>query len=459
MADYGLTETGFLIPTIEEIVADLRQELYDEFGTSIDLVNGILGRFVTILAERYALIWQKVEGVYNAGNPDTASGHALDALCLLTGTLRVESTYSLVTLSLTGLPGTTVPAGQQVATLSTEALFLTAEPAAIAAVPSWTYNTVYVGGARVTNAGKVYHALIGGTSAPSGGPTETTNIVTDNSVTWVYLGRGTGVVDVPGQAVAKGTVLGAAYDIRDIKQAYGGWSDVANLLDAVPGYDTQGDEALRLSRENELSQPGGSVADAIRAEILDVPGVIGATVFVNNTDDVSFEGMPPHSVELLVRGGDDATIAQKLLDQVAAGIATFGTTSSSAVDSEGNTHAIAFSRPEVLNIGVTITLTKAPYKASDSNTYPINGDDAVKAAIVAFGNAQKPGKDAVSWSIAAQAMKVAGVLDVTGCLIRAAFAPLTPPTPLSSATIAIATRQIAAFDTSWITVISSDDVP
>src|SRR3954465_2790045 len=118
MATFGLTSTGFSIPTLEEIRDAINKELFDAFGTSIDLPNGILSRFVSILAERYSLLWEQLEAVYNAQNPDSASGFSLDALCLLTGTLRIEATFSKVTLTLTGSPTTIVPAAQQISTKS-----------------------------------------------------------------------------------------------------------------------------------------------------------------------------------------------------------------------------------------------------------------------------------------------------------------------------------------------------
>jgi hypothetical protein len=318
---------------------------------------------------------------------------------------------------------------------------------------------VYAAGARVTNAGKVYHCLIGGTSAGGGGPTTEALTISDNSVTWTFVGAGTGVADVDAHSVEKGTIVGASRDISVIEQPYGGWSAVTNLLDATLGFVQQTDESLRISREEELAQPGGSVSDAIRAEILSIDGVISATVFVNNTDATDPDGLPPHSIELLVRGGDDNTIAQKLLEQVAAGIATFGTTTIAVLDSEGVSHDISFTRPTLLNIGVTVTLVKAANNPVDDTTYPLDGDVRLKDAIVSYGNAGKPGRNAVASAIGAQAFRVPGVLDVTSVLISSVASPGTPPTPVSSTTIPVSLRQLAVFDTSWINIITSNGTP
>lgn len=470
MATYGLSATGFLIPTVEEIRDSINQDLFDAFGTSIDLNNGILARFVGILAERYSLLWEQLEAVYNSQNPDTASGFALDALCLLTGTLRIEAIFSTVVLTLTGSPTTLVPAAQQVSTKSNGGVnkFLTAEPGTIVALPSYTNSTLYAQGVRFTANGKCYQVLTTGTSAVSGtgpafGVTGQTSTGTDGTVGLLYLGDGTGAVDVEAQSADKGPIIGAARDIIQIDQPYGGWSGVINVLDAHIGYDDQNDESLRISRDEELGQAGTSTADAIRAALLSITGVTAVTVFHNDTDTTDGDGVTPHSIEALVQGGDDADIGAVLLQQVAAGINTVGNVTTTPLDSQGVAQTIRFSRPAVYNIGVTITLIKQPNVSSDTTTYPLDGDAQVKAAIVAYGNAQKAGRNVVSSALMAQAFKVAGVLEVSSVLISsvAAMSPglPAPPSPSLPTTIPISTRQLAQYDTSWITVVTSDGTP
>src|SRR5262249_53874655 len=130
-----------------------------------------------------------------------------------------------------------------------------------------------------------------------------------------------------------------------------------------------------------------------------------------------------------------------------AGIAFQGTTSGTVIDSQGTAQPVKFSRPQVINVFVDITLIKDPA------VYPSNGDALVQQAIASFGQSQPTGKDAGASSIGAQAFTVPGVLDVTLTKIG------TSANPTGSATIAISTRQIAGFDTSRITVHSSTGTP
>lgn len=452
MPTYGLTATGFLPKTLEIIRDEINGALTDYFGPSLDLENGILARIVGIVAERLAELWELAEAVNSAQDPDKAAAAALDALCLLTGTFRLAAAYSEVALTLTGTPTTVVPAASRASTSTTGAKFITKASATITAAAAWVASTGYAAGNRRTNASRVYQCITAGTSAGSGGPTTTSTDITDGTAHWRYLGEGTGVIDADAQSVDTGAIVAVSGDITVIETPVGGWSSVANLLDADLGYAEQGDESLRLTREEELSQAGTSTADAIRAALLELDDTSSVTIF-ENTSDVEVDGMPPHSVEALVRGGEDEDIAQTLLDQIAAGIGSHGNTSADATSSEGVTTEMFFSRPVEINIGVDVILTKDPA------TYPADGDDQVKAAIVAFGDAQRCGKNAVASSVLAQAFKVAGVLDVTTCEISSAAAPSAPPAPTTSATIAIAPRELAVFDTSWITVTTSDGTP
>jgi hypothetical protein len=56
---------------------------------------------------------------------------------------------------------------------------------------AWAAGTVYAVGNRVTNGGKVYTCVSGGTSAGSGGPTGTTAGIADNTVTWDWVATST----------------------------------------------------------------------------------------------------------------------------------------------------------------------------------------------------------------------------------------------------------------------------
>jgi uncharacterized phage protein gp47/JayE len=448
MADYGLTSTGFVPKTLEVIREEINERMRAAFGASIDLSDGsIEGQIVAILAEREALLWEQMEVVNSSQDPDSATGTGLDALCALTGTVREVATRSLVTLTLTGTAATVVPSASRASTASTAVQFETLADGTLVALTAWAISTAYVVGDRRTNGGNAYVCTVAGTSAGAGGPSTTAPAIVDGSVTWRYIGAGAAAVDVAAQAVDTGPLVATSGDITEIETPVSGWDGVRNLLDATLGNDGELDEALRLRRELELAAAGASTPNAIRAALLNVDDVTSATVFINATDATDADGMPPHSVEALVRGGLDQDILDTLLDQVAAGILTHGTTTGAATDDEGTSHVVKFSRPDEIEIYVDVEVTV------DANEYPTDGDAQVKAAIVAWGDALSTGRDAVASALIAQVFKVAGVLDVTLLQIG------TVPAPSASTTIAIALRELATFDTSRITVVNTPGTP
>lgn len=456
MADIGLTSTGLRVQTTAEARAAIVAELHGLWGASFDLGDSTeIGQLIAIVARAIGDLGQLAEAVYAAGSRDSATGSALDAILLLTGTFRPGAASSTVTLTLTGTATTLVPSGSRVKSASTGAAFATTSAATIAAATAWANSTAYVVGDRRKNGGNIYECITAGTSAGSGGPTTTAADITDGTAHWRYLGAGAGYVDVAAASVLTGAIVGVSGDLTVIDTPVGGWSSVINTLDATLGRDVATDEEARILGETDLARPGASTPDAIRETLLALDGVESVTVFYNATDTTDGDGIPPHAVEAMVLGGDDQAIYDALLGEcIAAGIATHGTETGTALDSEGVSHTVKFSRPTEVPIWIVVNLTKKAYSAADRNSYPLDGDAQVKAAIVAFGDAQVCGKNAVSSQIAAQAFQVAGVFDVTACYIDTANTP-----PATSSTIAISTRQIATYDTSRISVVSSSGTP
>lgn len=458
---YGLTEDGFFPKTLEIVRDELVAALRAAFGPSLDFSDqSLFGQIVGILSEREALLWELMEQIYNSQNPDAATGEALDNLCLLTGTFRRDATHSIATLYMVGDNGTVVPAGTQASTESTSAIFESMASATIDTVPaSWDTSTNYVAGDIVlTSGGSIYICRGGGAPNTYDEPTHTERFPSGSifpsfptpgylGAVWVWIGTGEAYTSTSVRAVETGPTVALAYDLNTLVTGTSGLNQVVNLTDASIGANVGTDEETRLLRQSELAAPGTSTIDAIRAELFQLPLVTNVTVFQNVEDVVDADGMPPHSVEALVRGGTDQTIYNTLLANVAAGIKTHGNTTGSATDSEGNSHVMKFSRPVEIPIYVEITLIKDPV------FYPTDGDDLVAQAIADFGDLSDTGKNAVSSSLLAQAFGITGVLEVSSCFIG------TAPGPTLPTTIAIALRELATYDTSRITVISSNGTP
>jgi uncharacterized phage protein gp47/JayE len=445
MTVLGLTPDGFRAATTAEIRTDLEAEIRARWGQSLVLGDrSFLGHLVGIVADRCGAAWSSTEEVNSSQDPDKATKTALRALCALTGTFPREATSSSADIVLCGDPGTPVAAGNRVATESTASAFDTIGDVTLLALDAWVATASYSVGDRVTNSSRCYQCLEAGTAAGSGGPTTTDDDIVDGTVHWVYLGEGTAAADGVATSEDTGQIVAAGGDLTVILTPVGGWLSVRNLNDATLGSDEMSDEELRLFREAEIRAPADGSPDSIRARLLALDGVVAASVFFNNTDE-TVDTDPPHTVEALVRGGDDDRIREILWSSVAAGIRTAGTEIGTVVDSEGNDQTVHFSRPDDVEIYVDITLT------AFARNYP--GDAAVRTAVAAWGDTLATDYDVIAAAVSAAAFRVAGVLDVP--LVKIG----TAPSPSTSTTIPISKRQLAVFSPTRITVTSSFDTP
>lgn len=445
---YGLTDTGFRLKPLLTIIEEVEAAVRVDVGV---IPQGALKKLIAVVCKPIAEAWELAEAVNAAIDPDAAVETQLETLSSLTGTTRKPASPSTADLTLTGTPTTLVPSGSRAKETLNEVEFETLDDATITAVSAWAGATAYALGDRVTNASRVYQCITAGTSAGSGGPTTTAADITDNTAHWRYLGEGTGAVDVASEAIEDGPLEALSGEINTIVTPVSGWSSVINVEDASLGREVETDEALRIRRELELTRSGDATLAAIRVAVADLeddPDITAVTVFHNPTDATDADGVPPHAVEVMVQGGTDQAIRDALLTLVAAGIATHGTVSGTATDTEGTVHTVKFSRPTEVQIYVDVELTY------DAKSWPLDGEDQVKAAIVLYGDGQDAGRDAVSSAISAKGVfTVPGVLDVPVCHIG------TAPNPSSAATVVITSRQIATYDTSRITVVASAGTP
>jgi uncharacterized phage protein gp47/JayE len=151
------------------------------------------------------------------------------------------------------------------------------------------------------------------------------------------------------------------------------------------------------------------------------------------------------SFEAVVEGGSDADVANKIWLTKPAGIQTFGNTSFTITDSQGEQQVINFSRPTSIYIWVTVALT-----LYSEETFPPNGQDLVAEAINTYGNNLGIGVDVLLQRVLAQIFNVPGI--ASGAMqIAATNGPGDSPL-YGTADIPIQENEIAIFDLSRITV-------
>lgn len=336
----ALTSAGLTLPTVEEILADIVSDQETAIGDQVETgASSPLGQLNAVVANQARVVQELAAAVYAAGDPDTAEGAALERLCALTGTYRRAATYSTVEVTVT-LAATTSKASGSI----------------IGAVAGAT-DRRFVLSEDIENASGVEDDVVGTFTAEVSGPVE----ASAGTLT-VLAEPSTGVVAL------------------------------TNAADATLGEVEETDIELRERRRDELARPGTATVDAIRVDVMDsVVDADGAelledvVVFMNTSDVTDGDGLPPHSVEVLAYDGTpggtaatNAQIAAAVFAAVAAGIETYGTTSTTTLDARGVARDVSFSRPDVVEIDIEIDIETGPDYTSDIG-------DAIKAAVAAYG--------------------------------------------------------------------------
>ncbi len=445
---YGVTTSGFVVKPLDVCLSELQALAQGTFGKGIKLnASSKWGQFLGILSERESELWDALQDVHSSRDPDQAIGTDLEALCAITGIARWGATSSRASgVVLVGNAGTVIAAGKIASVLVTQSRFGLVADVTLVAVGAWAQATGYAAGVRRSAGGNVYEAIAAGLSSGAGaGPAGLGQDIVDGTVHWKWLGPGDSVGIGIFDARATGPTPAPTGQLATIETPVAGWTGIVNQSDAVLGRDVETDPALRLRREQTLAIAGSAVPDAIRAEVMRVSGVAACIVFFNDLDVVDADGMPPHSIEVMVSGGVDAEIAAAVWRSKAAGIQAIGGVSVVVVDKAGQNQTVKFSRPDEVPVYLAITLSKnADYP---SFAPPNDGDSLVKAAVVAWG--QKTlvgGVDLYPRATIPAIFTVAGVYDVPHV-----YAGLAPA-PGVEAPVAITSRQVAVLDTARITI-------
>lgn len=153
-----------------------------------------------------------------------------------------------------------------------------------------------------------------------------------------------------------GAVSALVGDIVDIATPTLGWQSVVNLSAAAEGQAVETDAELRLRQIQSVALPSKTVIEGLQGALANLPGVARLRVFDNDTDAEDEKGIPPHSLAVVVDGGDSTAVARTIALKKTPGVPTYGTTTENVTDSYGNSKPIHFYRPTTVPVFVEIKL-------------------------------------------------------------------------------------------------------
>lgn len=476
---YGVQPEGFVLKPTEVIKAETEDFLKTgplgaSAGTESDgsiPAASVAGQIVSLIVDVSSSHWELQQAGYAAADPAQATADAQDAVCSLTGVTRDPAEFSSVVGTCVGTNNTLLRVGRAATVTTSGTRFVTDAEATIVTVATWAALTSYAVGTLINSGGKIYKVITEGVSGAISGPSGTGTDITDGSVHWRYMGTGTAAVDVTFKAQVAGALEALAGTLATIATPVAGWSSVSNVADATLGAARESDDALRVRRESELQIATGGSKEAIRDHVLKVGDgstdpakqVQSCQVFKNDTDLTDANGLPPHSVEVLVRGGIDDDIALAVFQAVSAGTQMVGTETSSIIDSEGNSQEVKWSRPTEIPIYISPTVS---YEASKwpGASAATNVGTAIKGALVTYGERYPIGQDVRLSPLLAACLRgnvssdpgsapAPGIIEVDPLYFG------TAPAPATDTAVVIGAREVATFDSANIDVTATPGTP
>lgn len=314
-----VNQSGLHYPDYPTVLTYLQNEYRTIYGADTYLeADSQDGQWVAILALAMFDCMQVAAAVYNSFSPLTAQADALSRNVKINGIARLTASYSTADLTIVGQAGTIITNGQAEDTLSQKWN-----------LPSTV--TIPVGGSIVVTA----------------------------------------------TAEKIGAVSAAAGSINKIATPTRGWQTVNNVAAATIGDPVETDAELRRRQTQSTMIPSLSVMEGIVGAVASLTGVNRYRGYENDTDTTNADGLPAHSIALVVEGGTTADIANAIAAKKTPGTKTVGTTSYTTYDQYNVSNVINFYRPTVATISVEVSITALTGYLS---TYA----DAIKAAIVNY---------------------------------------------------------------------------
>ncbi|MCA9507909.1 MAG: baseplate J/gp47 family protein [Myxococcales bacterium] len=109
---FGLTSKGFKAKDFNTIKEEIEQEMRRTIDPSLHCgPTSIAGQITAIVALQARQVWESASGLYHSLQPHSASGHALDSLCSLTGVYRRMPRYTKACVTLEFDSQASLPAG------------------------------------------------------------------------------------------------------------------------------------------------------------------------------------------------------------------------------------------------------------------------------------------------------------------------------------------------------------
>lgn len=413
----GLTSAGFEIKRLPEIIEEEKaraKEIFQDLvpvGDEVDTSDSsTIGRLIGINSPQISDLWELIQLVYSAFDPNSAVGIALDNLVALNGTTRNPASPTTADVVIWGDQGTTIVAGSQVASTSSDTYTLDSDSNIVTSnsigmrlqlasvVDGQTYmitivranqtiNLSYTAGPTDTVA-SVLAELQSQAAVYSYFSSTSTTVeleITSNNI-YVPFSFTTNLVisKIRVKAAVTNTVVGDrsldANTLNIISTPVLGWDSVNNPASGVIGSNEETDDELRERFRQNKFTTAQNISDALYSDLVDIEGVSRVIIYDNNTDTTdAVHDIPPHSFKVLILGGDNTEVAQAIWKNQPLGIASTGDEEVEIQDSQGVDQLIYFQRPTAVPVYISMDIS-----AITTDSLPADYQSTIKASLIEY---------------------------------------------------------------------------
>lgn len=485
----GLTEEGYTIKRLRDVLEDLRakaQEIFADLVEDGDVVNtdtnSVLGRMIGVIAPSVADAWEASQSVYDAFNINAATDVALDNLCALGGVIRQPASSTITSVFLKGDYLTSIPSGTKVQSVNNSRYHSVNSSTSLDGMSSYEITVNVLTVANSTDYTITYlkvpdslsEGTLSATITSDGSATENeiltalaSEINTNHNTVLSASVSGSDLIVQSVDEFAKitfgvssnlsvaqveklvtvvcddaGPIEQPANTITKIPVPIVGWDSVRNPTSGITGRDVETDSELRSRYKIAKFGDGDNLIESLYSALYALDGVESVVIIENDTDTtltLPDPPVPPHSFMTIVQGGASEEIARAIWNNKPAGILAYGANTVTVYDSQEIGHGVSYSTPTPVDIYIDVNITTQPDFAPD-------GADQIKAAIIEHFNSLLIGDDVIYSRLYTPINSISGFyvdsLDVD-----------TSPSPSGTSNITIAYDERAVITEANINVI------
>lgn len=320
----SLTPQGYVAKRADDYISDIQEEYERLTNLSFDWSReDVLRNLTVIFGRRLGALDELTQAIYDSRDRNNAQGIQMDTLLQLAGGQRQIATFSRVPGTITGDPGTNIPANRRVQGGGTD--------------------------------GRAQWRLLEDTTIPASG-----------SIIATF------------EALEAGATTASPGEITTILTPVSGWDAITNSTSATPGLDREEDDDV-LERLLEEDARVGDLSPAFTREVIkDTVSAVKGVVVLTNLElvpqTIAGKTIPERSINVVVHPSTlTATEIEQVMEAIylsSPPVKRYGTDVTGTVTAEDDAPVpIAFDWADELTVDIVITLTlKSKYVLADVET-------------------------------------------------------------------------------------------